>query len=76
VIVRPKIAIVIDTDSRTDEAGISKVAQFDAAAYDAGIRNKVFVGNSHVSPTAVQFASRQQMKFFDESELDSMLRQS
>jgi hypothetical protein len=76
VIVRPKIAIVIDTDSRTDEAGISKVAQFDAAAYDAGIRNKVFVGNSHISPTAAQFASRQQMKFFDESELDSMLRQS
>ena len=75
VIVRPTIAVVIDTDPRTDEAGISKVAQFDAAAYDAGIRNKVFIGNSHISPTAAQFASRQQMKFFDESELDSLLHQ-
>jgi hypothetical protein len=75
VIVRPTIAVVIDSASNTDEAGISKVAQFDAAAYDIGIRNKVFVGNSHISPTAAQFANRQRMKFYDESDIDSLLHQ-
>jgi DNA-directed RNA polymerase subunit RPC12/RpoP len=73
VIVRPTIGIVIDADSTTDEAGISKIAQFDAATYDVGIRSKVFVGNSQMSPTAVQFARRQRMKFFDEGEIDRLL---
>jgi DNA-directed RNA polymerase subunit RPC12/RpoP len=73
VIVHPTIGIVIDTDSTTDEAGISKIAQFDAATYDVGIRNKVFIGNPRMSPTAVQFARRQRMKFFDEGELDRLL---
>jgi DNA-directed RNA polymerase subunit RPC12/RpoP len=73
VIVRPAIAVVIDEKSTTDEAGISKIAQFDAATYDVGIRNKVFVGNSRMSPTAAQFARRQRMKFFDEDELDHLL---
>jgi DNA-directed RNA polymerase subunit RPC12/RpoP len=75
VIVRPTVAVVIDKDSTTDEAGISKIAQFDAAAYDIGIRNKVFIGNSQMSPTAAQFARRQRMKFYDESELGNLLYQ-
>ena len=73
VIVHPNIAVVIDTDSSTDEAGISKIAQFDSAAYDVGIRNKVFVGDSKVSPAAAQFAGRQRMKFFDKDDLERLL---
>lgn len=74
VIVKPAIAVAVVTDDRGQVVGIDKVSQFDAAAFDSGIRNKVFVGIPQVGPEAKQFAKQQRIKILEQQELDVLIR--
>ncbi len=73
-IVRPAIAVVIANADTGRMVGIDKVSQFDAAAYDSGIRNKVLVGFPQVSPEGKQLAKQQHMKVINEYELGDSLQ--
>lgn len=74
VIVKPAIAVDVVTDDNGQVVGIDKLQQFDAEAFDAGIRNKVFVGIPKISTEAKQFAKQQRIKALDEYELLGLIR--
>lgn len=74
VIVKPAIAVDVTTGENGQIVGIDKVSQFDAEAFDSGIRNKVFVGIPQVSPEAKQFAKQQRIKVVEEYELEGLIR--
>jgi len=73
VIVRPTIAVDIITADPGQMVGIDKIAQFDAEAYDVGIRNKVAIGHPQINAQAKQFAKQQRIRAFDIYELKSLL---
>ena len=58
----PTIAIDMAILSQGEEVDINEISQFDSEAYDAGIRNKVFVGIPAISHQAIQFAHQQRIK--------------
>lgn len=74
VIVKPAIAVAVVTGENGQIVGIDKMSQFDAEAFDSGIRNKVFVGIPQVSPEAKQFAKQQRVKVVEEYELEGLIR--
>lgn len=76
VIVKPTIAVAIATADEGQAVGVGKVAQFDAEAFDAGIRNKVFVAIPQTIPEAKQFARQQRIRVLDEHELEGLIRSS
>ena len=73
VIVKPAIAVAVITAGSGQIVGIDRVSQFDAEAFDSGIRNKVFVGVPQVSPEAKQFAKQQRIKVVEEYELEGLI---
>ncbi len=74
VIVKPAIVVAVATAADGQVVGIDKVSQFDAEAFDSGIRNKVFVGIPQISPEAKQFAKQQRIKAVEEYELEGLIR--
>jgi hypothetical protein len=73
IIVIPSLAIAIVSDSTGQEVGKDRVAQFDAEAFDAGIKNKTFVGIPEISPQARQLAQRLKMIVLGQKELESII---
>jgi len=73
VIVKPAIAIEVVTAEKGQVVGIDKLSQFDAEAFDAGIRNKVFVGIPQIASEAEQFAKQQRIKTLGEYELTGLI---
>jgi hypothetical protein len=53
--------------------GLDELSRFDAAAFDAGIRNKVFFGLPEVSEQAKQFARQQKIDVFDQQDLGKLM---
>jgi DNA-binding response OmpR family regulator len=73
IVVKPTVAIAIAYSENGQEVSIDKVSQFDAEAFDSGIRNKVFVAVPRLSSQGKQFAKQQKIKVFEEAELDELL---
>ncbi len=67
-IVVPTIAIGIGNESG-QQIGLDELSKFDAAAFDAGIRNKVFLCLSEVSTQAKQFAMQQKIDIIEQQDL-------
>jgi DNA-binding response OmpR family regulator/DNA-directed RNA polymerase subunit RPC12/RpoP len=74
ILVKPAVAIAIAHSGNRQEVSIDKVSQFDAEAFDAGIRNKIFVAVPQLSSQGKQFAKQQKIKVLEEAELDELLR--
>jgi hypothetical protein len=68
-IIVPTIAIGFKKAEGDLMVGIEDISQFDAMCYDAGIRNKVFVGIPHISPQAKQFAKQQKIEVIEVEDL-------
>jgi hypothetical protein len=71
VIVKPTIAVFMAVENG-HTTGVDKIAQFDAEAYDAGIRNKSVIGVPRIGPQARQFAKQQRITVLDENEIGSL----
>jgi len=67
-IVVPTIAIGIGSETG-QPLGLDELSRFDAAAFDAGIRNKVFLGLSEISMQAKQFAMQQKIDIIEQQDL-------
>ncbi|MDD5398512.1 MAG: restriction endonuclease, partial [Dehalococcoidia bacterium] len=67
-IVVPTIAIGIGNETG-QQVGLDELSRFDAAAFDAGIRNKVFLGLSEISTQAKQFAMQQKIDIIEQQDL-------
>ncbi len=74
-VVVPNVVIGIATAKGGEPIGIEEVSKFDAEAYDAGIRNKVFIGIPDVSNQAKQFARQQRIEVLQLEQLSSLLSQ-
>ncbi len=72
-IVVPTIAIGIAGSATGQPVGLDEVSKFDAAAFDAGIRNKVFFGLPRVSDQAKQFAVQQKIDIFEQQDLGKLI---
>jgi len=67
-IVVPTIAIGIGSETG-QPLGLDELSKFDAAAFDAGIRNKVYLGLSEISTQAKQFAMQQKIDIIEQLDL-------
>ena len=67
-IVVPTVAIGIGSETG-QTVGLDELSKFDAAAFDAGIRNKVFLGLSEISMQAKQFATQQKIDIIEQQDL-------
>ncbi|MFA5079581.1 MAG: restriction endonuclease [Dehalococcoidia bacterium] len=67
-IVVPTIAIGIGNETG-QQIGLDELSKFDAAAFDTGIRNKVFLGLSEISTQAKQFAMQQKIDIIEQQDL-------
>ncbi|MFA5400740.1 MAG: response regulator [Dehalococcoidia bacterium] len=67
-IVVPTIAIGIGNETG-QQVGLDELSKFDAAAFDAGIRNKVYLGLSEISTQAKQFAMQQKIDIIEQQDL-------
>ena len=72
-LVVPAIAICIAGSATGQPVGLDELSRFDAAAFDAGIRNKVFFGLPQVSEQAKQFALQQKIDVFDQQDLGKLM---
>lgn len=72
-IIVPAIAIRIIVLNPNDEVGIDELSQFDAEAFDSGIRNKAFVGLPRISAQAMQFAVQQKIKTIQKDDLTKFI---
>lgn len=63
-------SIVIAVEASEQPIGIDKVFDFDDKAYDAGIRNKIFIAVPRLTPEAARFARRQGVRVFETPELE------
>jgi DNA-binding response OmpR family regulator len=68
-LVIPTIAIGIANGAAGQPVGLDELSKFDAAAFDSGIRNKVFFGLPTVSDQARQFAVQQKIDIFEQQDL-------
>jgi len=67
-IVVPTIAIGIGNETG-QQVGLDELSKFDAAAFDAGIRNKVFLALSEITTQAKQFAMQQKIDIIEQQDL-------
>jgi general secretion pathway protein E len=72
-IVVPTIAIRIASSLTGQPVGLDEISKFDAAAFDAGICNKVFLGLPQVSDQARQFATQQKIDVFEQQDLGKLI---
>ncbi|MDD5338016.1 MAG: restriction endonuclease [Dehalococcoidales bacterium] len=68
-IIDHKIAACVITSDDIFENDVNEVMQFDTAAYDAGIRDKILVCGPNLSKEAKQFAEYQRIKILETKEL-------
>jgi hypothetical protein len=73
-IVKPKLALTIATAENGKSVEIEKLVQYDAAAYDTGITNKVFVAIPCLDIHAKQFAEYQHIKVLEKQEMDVLVQ--
>jgi hypothetical protein len=72
-IIVPTVAIGIASGAGDQQVGMDQIAIFDAAAFDSGIRNKVFLGLPQISAQASQFARQQKIDVVEQRELDKLV---
>jgi CheY-like chemotaxis protein len=72
-IVMPAIVIEMSSLAPGQEVDINELSQFDSEAYDAGIRNKVFVGLPRMSTQALQFARQQKISTIEANDLHNFM---
>jgi CheY-like chemotaxis protein len=77
-IINHKLAACVITTEEMLNNDVNEVIQFDTAAYDARIRDKIIISDSRLSKEARQFAEYQRIKVLEAKELDdfSGLRQA
>ena len=68
-IINHKLAACVITSEDVFESDVNEVMQFDTAAYDAGIRDKILVSVPVLSKEARQFAQYQRIKILEAKEL-------
>lgn len=68
-IIIPTLAIGIAASPGNQPIELDEVSRFDAAAFDCGIRNKVFIGIPGISQQAKQFARQQRIDIFEQQDL-------
>lgn len=68
VIVTHTLAAVIATAGEGEEITVDVVSQFDTKAYDTGIRDKILIATSKLSPAARQLAKQQGIKVIEPKE--------
>ena len=68
-IIIPTLAIGISVSAGNQPVELDEVSRFDAAAFDCGIRNKVFIGIPGISQQAKQFARQQRIDVFEQQDL-------
>jgi hypothetical protein len=64
-----QLAARVLTDGHTDANGVNEVVQFDTAAYDAGIADKVIITIPKLGKAAKQFANYQHIKVLEVKDL-------
>jgi hypothetical protein len=52
---------------------MEQMAMFDAAAFDSGIRNKVFIGLPQIDVPARQFAKQQKIDILEQQDLGKLM---
>ncbi len=68
-IVNHRLAACIITETDVFNSDVNEVMQFDSAAYDAGIRDKVLISVPVLSKEARQFAEYQHIKILEAKDL-------
>lgn len=69
----PTLAISISVSRNNSPVELDEVSRFDAAAFDCGIRNKVFIGIPGISVQARQFARQQRIDIFEQQDLGRII---
>jgi general secretion pathway protein E len=72
-IIKPTIAIGVVDGANGQPVGMDAMAIFDAAAFDTGIRNKVFLGLPEIGLQAKQFARQQRIDVIEQKDLDKLV---
>ena len=72
-IIVPTIAVGIANSLDGQPVGMDELAMFDAAAFDSGIRNKVFLGLPQISVQARQFARQQKIDIIEQQDLNKLM---
>jgi predicted RNA-binding Zn-ribbon protein involved in translation (DUF1610 family) len=71
-IIVPSMAIGI-AGSTGRPVELDEISRFDAAAFDSGIRNKVFIAIPQISVQARQFAKQQKIDIIEQNDLGKLL---
>jgi general secretion pathway protein E len=72
-IITPTIAVAVVGDPAGQPIDANEIAQFDSAAYDAGIRNKAFLGIPKVTTQAKQIARQQKIEILEWQDLGRLV---
>ena len=72
-IIVPTMAIGIASSSTGRPIELDEISRFDAAAFDSGIRNKVFIAIPQISVQARQFAKQQKIDIIEQNDLGKLL---
>ena len=72
-IIVPTLAIGITSSSTGRPVELDEISRFDAAAFDSGIRNKVFIAIPQISVQARQFAKQQKIDIIEQNDLGKLL---
>ncbi len=72
-IIVPTIAIGMPSNNTGQPVGLDEISRFDAAAFDSGIRNKVFLALPQISVQARQFARQQRIDIFEQQDLGRLV---
>ena len=73
-VINHKVAACVIMNEDVFNNDVNEVMQFDTAAYDASIRDKVLVSTLALSKEARQFAEYQRIKIIDAKELVALSR--
>jgi predicted RNA-binding Zn-ribbon protein involved in translation (DUF1610 family) len=74
-IISHKLAACVIINEQAGENEVNDIVQFDTAAYDAGIRDKVIISVSKLSTEARQFAEYQRIRVLEANDLADFSRQ-
>lgn len=72
-IIMPTIAIAISSSPSGQPIELDEVSKFDAAAFDCGIRNKVFLALPAISAQARQYAKKQKIDVIESQDLGRLV---
>ncbi|MBN1375973.1 MAG: response regulator [Dehalococcoidia bacterium] len=71
-VIVPTLAIGVASNPSGQPVGMDEMAMFDAAAFDSGIRNKVFIGIPQISEQARQFAKQQKIDIIEQQDMGKL----